>query len=58
MHDRLEPYRRQDRAFLDAVLGRDGDIRSTWADALRTHTLALEASRAVAPGSPPQPVPG
>ena len=58
MHDRLEPYRRQDRAFLDAVLGREGDIRSTWADALRTHTLALEASRAVAAGSPPQPVPG
>ncbi|MFN8517956.1 MAG: hypothetical protein U0667_00895 [Chloroflexota bacterium] len=44
-HDRLEPYRRQDRAFLDAVLGRASDIRSTWDDALRTHRLALEASR-------------
>ena len=44
-HDRLEPYRRQDRAFLDAVLGRRDDIRSPWDDALRTHALALEASR-------------
>lgn len=45
-HDRLEPYRRQDRAFLDAVLGRGHDIRSPWDDALRTHAVALEATRA------------
>jgi predicted dehydrogenase len=44
-HDFHEPYRQQDRAFLDAVLGRALDIRSTWDDALRTHALALEASR-------------
>jgi myo-inositol 2-dehydrogenase/D-chiro-inositol 1-dehydrogenase len=44
--DRVEPYRRQDRAFLDAVMGRGDDIRSTWDDALRTHLLALEATRA------------
>lgn len=43
--DRLEPYRRQDRAFLDAVLGRGHDIRSPWDDAIRTHALALEATR-------------
>jgi predicted dehydrogenase len=44
-HDFHEPYRQQDRAFLDAVLGRGRDIRSTWEDALRTHAVALEASR-------------
>jgi predicted dehydrogenase len=44
-HDDVEPYRRQDRAFLDAVLGRGDDIRSTWDDALRSHAVALEASR-------------
>jgi hypothetical protein len=44
-HDFHEPYRQQDRAFLDAVLGRGLDIRSTWEDALRTHAVALEASR-------------
>jgi predicted dehydrogenase len=44
-HDFHEPYRRQDRAFLDAILGRGQDIRSTWEDALRTHAVALEASR-------------
>jgi predicted dehydrogenase len=49
--DRLAPYRRQDRAFLDAVLGRGRDIRSPWQDALRTHALALEASAGMlAPG--------
>lgn len=51
-HDRLEPYRRQDRAFVDAVLGRGTDIRSTWDDALRTHALALEASRLAAAPAP------
>jgi predicted dehydrogenase len=44
-HDFLGPYRRQDRAFIDAILGRANDIRSPWDDALRTHLLALEASR-------------
>jgi predicted dehydrogenase len=44
-HDFHEPYRQQDRAFLDAILGRSSDIRSPWDDALRTHALALEASR-------------
>ncbi|MET0772314.1 MAG: Gfo/Idh/MocA family oxidoreductase [Candidatus Limnocylindrales bacterium] len=50
--DRLEPYRRQDRAFLDAILGRGDDIRSPWDDALRTHALALEATRAVLAPAP------
>jgi predicted dehydrogenase len=57
-HDRLEPYRRQDRAFLDAVLGRAGDIRSTWDDALRTHAVALEASRQTLANVAHQPAPG
>jgi predicted dehydrogenase len=51
-HDRLEPYRRQDRAFVDAVLGRGQDIRSPWDDALRTHELALEASRLALAATP------
>jgi predicted dehydrogenase len=52
-HDRLEPYRRQDRAFVDAVLGRANDIRSPWDDALRTHAVALEASRVALAGRAP-----
>jgi predicted dehydrogenase len=57
-HDRLEPYRRQDRAFLDAILGRGDHIRSPWQDALRTHALALAASRAAGAAPAPEPVPG
>lgn len=49
-HDRLEPYRRQDRAFVDAILGRGEDIRSPWDDALRTHAVALDASSRVMGG--------
>jgi predicted dehydrogenase len=38
------PYERQDRAFVDAVKGRPNLIRSTYADALRTHRATLAAA--------------
>jgi predicted dehydrogenase len=58
LHDRVEPYRRQDRAFLDAVRGRGDDIRSPWHDALRTHALALEASRVASASGVREPATG
>ncbi|WP_205315061.1 Gfo/Idh/MocA family protein [Nonomuraea lactucae] len=36
---------RVDRAFIDAVRGRDGDVRVPYGEALRTHRLALAVAR-------------
>lgn len=38
-----DPIAREDRAFLDAVLGRGDDIRAPYAEALRTHRVAWAA---------------
>ena len=46
--DLAATYRAQDRAFVDAVQGRAVIVRSTWADAMRTHELALRASELAA----------
>lgn len=43
---------RVDRAFIDAVLGRDGDVRVTYREALKTHALALAVARSAAEGTP------
>ena len=41
-----------DRAFVDAVRGIADDVRVPYADALRTHTLALAIAEAAATGEP------
>jgi myo-inositol 2-dehydrogenase/D-chiro-inositol 1-dehydrogenase len=41
-----DPIAAEDRAFLDAVAGVGDDIRSSYAEALRTHALACAAERA------------
>nr|WP_055506920.1 Gfo/Idh/MocA family oxidoreductase [Nonomuraea pusilla] len=41
-----------DRAFVDAVRGRGGDVRAPYAEALRTHRLALALSRSAAESRP------
>lgn len=35
-----DPVAKEDRAFVDAVLGRDDDVRSPYAEAVRSHALA------------------
>ncbi|WP_220451313.1 Gfo/Idh/MocA family protein [Nocardioides dongkuii] len=40
-----DPIAAEDRAFLDAVAGRGDDVRSPYAEALRTHALACAAER-------------
>jgi predicted dehydrogenase len=41
-----------DRAFVDAVSGRGDDVRVPYAEALRTHRLALAVAEAAATGRP------
>jgi myo-inositol 2-dehydrogenase/D-chiro-inositol 1-dehydrogenase len=41
-----DPIAAEDRAFLDAVAGVGDDIRSSYAEALRTHALACAAEEA------------
>jgi myo-inositol 2-dehydrogenase / D-chiro-inositol 1-dehydrogenase len=41
-----------DRAFVDAVRGTGDDVRVPYAEALRTHTLALAVAEAAATGAP------
>ena len=43
-----QPYVSQDRAFIDAVRGEPGRIRSPYGDALLTNSLTLAASRLAA----------
>jgi myo-inositol 2-dehydrogenase/D-chiro-inositol 1-dehydrogenase len=40
-----DPIAAEDRAFLDAVAGTGDDVRSSYAQALRTHSLAFAAER-------------
>ncbi len=47
-----DPVWRQDRAFLDAVAGRDNRIRASYADALATHRVALAIARSAREGVP------
>jgi len=42
------PYVAQDRAFIDAVQGKQNRIRSTYADALLTHRATMAATRLAA----------
>jgi len=42
--DLAATYHAQDRAFVDALRGGRVPVRSTWADALRTHELAMRAT--------------
>ncbi|MCK2221777.1 Gfo/Idh/MocA family oxidoreductase [Actinomadura sp. ATCC 31491] len=43
---------RVDREFIDAVQGKDADVRSTYREALRTHRLALALARSAAERRP------
>ena len=45
-----DPVAREDRAFLDAVLGRGDDVRAPYADAVRSHALAWAADRSAREG--------
>lgn len=47
-----EALRRQDRAFIDAVLGRGDGIRVPYAEAFRTHLATLAVARALETGGP------
>ncbi len=52
-HAGLDPVMREDRAFLDAVAGRDGEpLRCTYADALGTQRLTDAVRRSAATGAP------
>ncbi|WP_084685904.1 Gfo/Idh/MocA family protein [Nonomuraea coxensis] len=43
---------RVDREFIDAVQGKDADVRATYREALRTHRLALALAESAAEGRP------
>ena len=47
-----DPVWRQDRAFLDAVAGRENRIRAPYGDALQTHLVALAVARSAREGAP------
>jgi predicted dehydrogenase len=40
-----DPFVREDRDFVDAVMGRENRIRAPYAEALETHRLAIAAAR-------------
>lgn len=46
----VDPFEAEDRAFVDAVRGEGDDVRTTYADALRTHRLAVAVATAAADG--------
>jgi myo-inositol 2-dehydrogenase/D-chiro-inositol 1-dehydrogenase len=46
-----------DRAFIDAIQGVGDDVRVPYADALRTHALALAVAESAAVGTPIRPYP-
>lgn len=50
--DEEEALRRQDRAFVDAVLGREDRIRAPYSEAFRTHLATLAVGRALETGGP------
>lgn len=45
-----DPVWRQDRAFLDAVAGRENRIRASYSDSLETHLVALAVARSARDG--------
>jgi myo-inositol 2-dehydrogenase / D-chiro-inositol 1-dehydrogenase len=45
-----DPYRTEDRAFVAAVRGRPAELRVPYAEAVRTHRVAVAATRAVRDG--------
>jgi predicted dehydrogenase len=45
-----DPFVREDRDFIDAVVGKGNRIRAPYAEALRTHHLSTTASRSVREG--------
>jgi predicted dehydrogenase len=47
---RVDPRERVDRDFLDAVHGRPGAVRAPYAEALRTHRVAVALARSAAEG--------
>jgi len=53
-HDaQVDPYFREDEAFIDAVARGDGSaLRCRYADALRTHLVTMAANRSLASGKP------
>lgn len=46
----VDPFEAEDRAFVAAVRGGGDDVRTTYADALRTHRLAVAVATAAADG--------
>ncbi|MGY1827692.1 Gfo/Idh/MocA family protein [Blastococcus sp. SYSU DS0541] len=46
----VDPIAAEDRAFVDAVRGEGEDVRAPYAEALRTHRLAVAVARAAADG--------
>ena len=50
-----DPIEAEDREFLDAVLGRIGEVRVPYEEALRTHALAWAADQSARAGVPVRP---
>ncbi len=48
----IDPFEREDRAFVDAVRGGPDRTRTTYAEALRTHRVTTTALRSAALGRP------
>ena len=46
-----DPFEREDRDFVDAVLGRENRVRAPYAEALKTHRLVLAARDAMGGGA-------
>ena len=47
--------RRVDRTFVDAVQGKEADVRVPYREALKTHRLALALARSARGGEPVKP---
>ena len=45
-----DPFVREDRAFIDAVLGKENTVRAHYDEAMRTHTLTTTAARSIKEG--------
>jgi myo-inositol 2-dehydrogenase / D-chiro-inositol 1-dehydrogenase len=47
-----DPIAAEDRAFVDALMGHGDDVRTPYAEALRTHVLVCAADRSARTGAP------
>jgi predicted dehydrogenase len=47
-----DPFVREDRAFIDAVQGKENRIRAPYAEALKTHRITTAAAQSVQWGRP------